>query len=158
MSRGSVRVFRSACGDVQLLRHRLSTRERWCVRYGLAGSTGRVALAHSAPKYHRIIGESERWTDRGFCSACAPRFSHGARLYLSISRSSLEVWTIHPGTVPQLIPGERSGLASARPQSKAARHRTSSAARRLEVHSIPAVVVRAALGQFRMSFGFSARL
>src|SRR5215831_13362871 len=45
------------------------------------------------PKYHRVIGESGRWTDRGFCSDCGtPLFATGevAPGYISIKPGSLD--------------------------------------------------------------------
>src|SRR5215510_2367775 len=50
-------------------------------------------LLKGQPKYHRIIGEAGRWTDRGFCANCGtPLFAKGevAPGYITIKPGSLD--------------------------------------------------------------------
>jgi hypothetical protein len=52
-----------------------------------------LRLLKGSPKYHRVIGESGRWTDRGFCVDCGtPLFAKGevAPGYISIKPGSFE--------------------------------------------------------------------
>jgi len=37
-----------------------------------------LRLVQGEPRYHRVTGDSGRWTDRGFCAACGtPLFARG---------------------------------------------------------------------------------
>lgn len=76
-----------------------------------------VRLLKGSPKYHRVIGESGRWTDRGFCADCGtPLFAKGevAPGYLSIKPGSfddsswfkptIDTWAPHAPTWLHLDP------------------------------------------------------
>lgn len=76
-----------------------------------------VRLLKGSPKYHRVIGESGRWTDRGFCADCGtPLFAKGevAPGYLSIKPGSfddsswfkptIDTWALHAPTWLHLDP------------------------------------------------------
>lgn len=52
-----------------------------------------VRLTSGQAKYHRLIGDSGRWTDRGFCPECGtPLFARGesAPGYITIKPGSLD--------------------------------------------------------------------
>lgn len=70
-------------------------------QYASGGTFVAVALVQEAslkllkgsPTFHRVIGESGRWTDRGFCAKCGtPLFAKGevAPGYISIKTGSLD--------------------------------------------------------------------
>jgi hypothetical protein len=74
-----------------------------------------VAIVHQAalhlvegePAYHRVIGESGRWTDRGFCRDCGtPLFAKGevAPGYISIKPGSLDDASWFKPTIDTWVP------------------------------------------------------
>ena len=67
-----------------------------------------INLLSGTPKFHRVIGDSGRWTDRGFCPECGtPLFAKGevapglvtikpGSLYdASWFKPSMDTWTEH---------------------------------------------------------------
>jgi hypothetical protein len=64
-------------------------------------------IVQGQPKYHRLVGESGRWTDRGFCSECGtPLFAKGevAPGYISIKPGSMDNTSWYRPTIDTWTP------------------------------------------------------
>jgi hypothetical protein len=72
-----------------------------------------VRLTSGQAKYHRVIGDGGRWTDRGFCAECGtPLFAKGERApgYMTIKPGSLDDATWYKPTIDTWAPSAPAWL------------------------------------------------
>lgn len=72
-----------------------------------------LRMLQGQPKFHRVVGEAGRWTDRGFCVECGtPLFAKGevALGYISIKPGSLDNASWFRPTIDTWVPNAPAWL------------------------------------------------